>query len=460
MSPKDKNASRSIRPNFERIIEIVGDKIAGPSDLPMIIKRLFDEIWGSDKSEFENAKLLYKFGPWDRLKAATLDARLSPLPTCQIPDSEDGLLLFCEDLLDRTDSVSLSFLFQDGWPGSNNRKKRIEEFCSRLWRTSTAHPDFYRAVVSGNHGTAINYISQNKCAPHFLPKEATKIVWQMALIFAAHDVQATAARARLSQKRPFGWLHRRDEKGMTAAGAIVVWRVYFRLLDGLLNRYRTLEEEQKGKPERKLGRHDAIFRIRKRIENSKLISTLRTNRQQLDELVIYMRADLARKDNEFFNALRSSKNSYTGNPMSSAWYSGLSPLGMTAVSVIRLLHAENVVEQLHSGGIQSCDEPAELFLLNSCDSGNLPNGWKTRAASLMNELRHVIIQDGNYRSKSSQDERNEGGGADGASTYLGSALVFLDFTRSDSIDADVTQLDERRLTLSLLDIGMAVRLQR
>lgn len=465
---KSKNLARDIPRNFIRLTkEVIKARPRSLNGLLDLRNRLFAEIWGSNLSARDRQKLLFAFGPWDDLKMAVLDARCSALPDDKLPGSRTELLSLCERLLDRTGDFYMRTHFIAGWNGVRRETETAElnSFCDELWGTRVNDPEFFHAVVAGRHGTAVLYLA-NKRIPRGLTAEAAiRLIYRMALIWCAHDVQATAARARRSIRGPYSWLHGDVEaERMTAGTVLAVWRPVYAMLTGNGGRYRTNEEARAGKPEGRPTRHDDVKTIRDRAEPMLDREMLGHHpRRSRDDLHNEVREYAENQDDLFWNEIRKEKTSHdvAQQQQSQIWYRGLTPLQMVSLTVIRLIQMEAILEKRIAGvyrlplhGTAIC--PPML----SFDEAGLPHGWRTRALQLVDDLRRTILKDVDHGSRR-EEVRVGDGERPHDDTYLDGALAFLNAALRQPLPNDPSaKLTGLRETLSLLDVCAVVRLLR
>lgn len=215
---EDKNLARNIRLAFAKLSGEVRN--ARPKSLGAVLAlrdSLRDQICGNDLAADQRQECLFTFNPrdprpWDKLEMAVLDSRCLPLPESKLPTTHDELLELCTNLLDRTDDFHMLVHFVDGWGDELLGGSALRAFCDQLWQTRVNDGDFFRAVVSGMHGTAVAHLCKRIPRGH-TAESAIRLIYRMALIWCAYDVQATAARARRSMTKPLGWLLAGPEGG-------------------------------------------------------------------------------------------------------------------------------------------------------------------------------------------------------------------------------------------------------
>lgn len=465
---KSKNLAREILRNFVWLTkEVIKARSTSMKDLLDLRDRLFAQIWGSDLPIEDRQKILYAFGSWENLKMAVLQSRCSPLPDDKLPRSRAGLLNLCEMLLDRTGDFHMRLHFIAGWDGVSGETETAElnAFCDQLWGARVNDPEFFHAVVAGRHGTAVLYLTNNRIPLGMTVESAIRLIYRMALIWCAHDVQTVAAQARRSIKGPFSLLHGNVEaERMTVGTSLAVWRPAYRMLTENSDRYRTNEEIRAGKPERRPTRHDDVKTIRGHVEPKLERGMLRHfTRRRRDHLETDIRQYAEEQDDLFWNEIRKEKTSddIAQKQLSQIWYSDLTPLQVVSVSVIRLIQMEAVLEKRIAGmhrhpmdGSRIC--PPMLFF----DEADMPQGWRTRALLLVDDIRRTILKDVDHGSRR-EDVKSGDGERPHDETYLNSALSFLgDALRQPLSNDPSAKPTGLRATLSLLNVCAVVRLSR
>jgi hypothetical protein len=459
---KLKNLARYLTPNVAKIAREVMRKL--PTTLAArlsLVRFLFNDIRGDNLSPEQWQAGLYRFGQWDELKVAVLDARLMPLPAEKLPKSEEELRALCNNLLDRKGDNELREHFVKGWSGEMGLDAALRELCGKVWMTARNDPDFFDAVVRGYHGTAVRYLVHRRVPFGVSRDEAIDLIYHMALIWCAHDVQATAARAHLVMTRPFGWLMFGQAKRMMAATVFAVWRPRYKVLDLHLDRYRTNAEARAGKAEGKLSRHDEVATVKAEVEVS-LDPTLllKVKRSERDAAVEATREFVEITEDGFWDELKNPSGRYDDMQQSEVWYHGLTPLQMVALAVLRLIHAETV---LRDRVVTMCEaekrgeaiSPAEF--LPHCDQA-FPRGWEKRARLLVDDLRRVILMDSDHQTRRDQEEGDYG--ASKNASHLTAALRFIDEALEEPLPMNPADLKGKRRTLSLLSVAAAARFQR
>lgn len=462
---EDKNLARNIRVAFAKLSAEVAK--ARPRSLAAALALqdlLRDKIWGNDLTPDERQERLFTFNPkdsrpWDKLEMAVLDSRCLPLPESKLPNTQDELVELCTNLLDRTGDFHMLAHFVEGW-GDELPAGALKMFCDQLWHTKVNDYDFYRAVVMGMHGAAVAYLGKQIPRGH-TAESAIRLIYRMALIWCAHDVQATAARARRSMTKPLGWLLAGTGRRMRAGTVLAICRPVYKILTEHTGRYRTNEEIRGGKKEARPSRHEDVKTIKAKVEPSladrpaRVVST----RRERDGLLMAIRRFIETQDNLFWNELRKEKTSpeIANLQISQLWYSGLTPLQMIAVSVVRLIQMEAILESriasMHNypvGGV-TISPPVLHFRKEE-----LPVNWRKRALLLIDDLRRVILDDPDHETRRDEDDLPGHINDD----FLDAALKFFEEVASEPLPNDPSALKGARRTLATLNVCAAVRLAR
>lgn len=459
-----KNLARYLARNFRRVSKEFNEK--RPSTLAGILSLrmyLFNKIWGNDLNDDRCAALLYSFGPWDDLKISVMDGRYLPLPEENLPDSEAGLHELCQSLLGRTGDQTLRNRFIQGWSGKDLPGPALTAFTSRLWTTARNDPDYFDAVVRGNHGSAFAYLIEKRVPRGITADDALNMIYKMALIFSAHDVQATAGRVRRSMTRPLDWLMQGSAKRMMASTVFAVWRPAYEWLTLHLGSYRTNEETRHGKGEGKPSRHDDVQTIREAtaplLKRSELA---RSKRSERDALVGELHEFVSTEEDDFWSELRRSTGKFDNKQMSQVFYSDLTPLEVIAVAVINHIYVEATLkQQLKSSFNRALQAKARSELqIPIYREGDLPYGWRARAKLLIDDLRGSILKDVDHQSRRPEGERGESGAPAHDDTFIDGALEFLDETIKEVMLNHSANAAGRRLTWALITVMAAARFQR
>lgn len=393
----NKNLARTLSWRFRWLTsQVVAAKPRNVKEALAVVEKLFNDIRGRNKTTEQLQAELFSFGPWDDCLPAVLDARWMPLPAGMVPHSREALVKLCENLLDRTSDSTLRDVFLEGWRRRNDKSsadKVFDEFCGDLWETRRTDPDFFSAVVRGMHGSALEYQAGKKASRDLTRVRAVRLVSKMALVWAAHDVQATVATARLSKTRPLAGLVAGLAQNMKADTVFAVSSPVYKILVPHNAKYRTNHEIRHGKPEGKLSKHDHIATIRENLPE--------TNRPALADLVGFGRAGelfsrrrrdrffqdigdaFEQQSDEFWAELKEPIGRFAGMTMSQVWYRGLRPSEMSALAAIRLVHWEERLQE-HLFGLKNRYWQPGSYVPKA-------SGWKKRVADLVHNLHRVVL---------------------------------------------------------------------
>lgn len=460
-STADKNLARTLSWRFGWLTpQVAAAKPQSMEDVWALVGNLFDKIWGRDKTIEQHQAALFAFGPWDDLQPETLQSREMPLPREMVPQSYAELVDLCEKLLDRTGDSYLREQFLKRWPGKNDAdylNDAFKNFCGDLWKTSQTDPEFFSAVVRGMHGTALSYLVHKETSSDLTRAKAVGLVSRMALTWAAHDVQATVARARLSKTRPLAGLIWGLAKDMKADTVFAVSRPVYKILLRFLSNYRTNEEIRQGKPEGKLSKHDNVATIRSNLPKTNRAASADLvaldgghepfTRRRRDRFVQGLRRALEQQSDEFWAELKEPTGRFAGMTMSEVWFRGLKPAEMSALAAIRLAFWEEALEShiLSLGNNGYWDPRSYKPKITR---------WKARVAELVLHLHRVILHDAGPI-----DEEAEGTVVGHSYTHIHKAEKFIDDALRTPLSVD-GQPEGKLLTFAYLDVCVNVRLRR
>lgn len=457
----NKNLARTLSWRFRWLTsQVVAAKPQSVEDVWAVVGNLFAKIWGRDKTIEQHQAALFSFGPWDDLQPETLQWREMPLPSEMVPQSYAELVDLCENLLDRTGDSDLRKQFLKKWPGKNDPDHLddvLENFCEDLWKTSQTDPEFFSAVVRGMHGTALSYLVQNRSSNDLTRTRVIGLVSRMALTWAAHDVQATVARARYSKTRPLAGLIWGLAKDMKADTVFALSRPVYKILVRYLYGYRTNEEARQGKPEGKLSKHDNVATIRSNLPKTNRAAFADFvalggggepfTRRRRDGFLQGLRRALEQQSDEFWAELKEPTGRFVGMTMSEVWYRGLKPAEMSALAAIRLAFWEEALEShiLSLGNNGYWDPRAYKPKIG---------GWKARVAELVLHLHRVILH-----NAGPIDEEAEGTVVGRSYRHINNAEKFIDDALRTPLSVD-GQPEGKMLTFAYLDACVNVRLRR
>lgn len=248
---------------------------------------------------------------------------------------------------------------------------------------------------------------------------------------------------------------------MRAGTVLAICRPVYKMLAVNTGRYRTNKEARGGKKEARPSRHEDVKTIKAKVEPCLVDRPARlvTTRRERDGLLMAIRRFADAQDDLFWTELRKEKTSpeIANLQISQLWYSGLTPLQMIAVSVIRLIHMEAILESriasMHKypiGG-ETISPPLLHFRKEE-----LPDNWRKRALLLVGDLRRVILDDPDHETRRDEDDLpghlND--------EFLDAALAFFGEVASQPLPNDSSGLKGARRTLASLNVCAAVRLAR
>lgn len=398
---KPKNLARNLPVNASELSKAVKqDPPQNRDEVRKLVKVLNDRTMGDDLTHAEHRQQLHSSRSWNDLKVVTLENRHLPLPDDQLPGSDKALYSFCLLLLSRDDDDDMRRNFLKVAAGNANPYHFLKKFCGELWKINSVAPDFYRYTVSGRHEDAGRYLKANRRSTTVPQTDGIRLLSVMALLWSAHDVQTSTARAMKASTRPLGWLLMGAGKRVTAGTIFSIWRPIYQLLSFMFGEYRTAEESRNGKPEGKLSRKDIVKNVCRQILPWLNRSQLRKHkRSSRDKLVIDVRDDMASKSDDFWDEVRLPKDSgkYTRKRMTQIWYADLTPVEVVTVAVLRFVQAEQMLQQQVGSLLRHSSLP-RAYVLPVFDPTKLQWGWKTRARSLIADQRRVILKDGDKDS--------------------------------------------------------------
>ena len=453
----DKNLARTLSWRFRWLTsQVVAAKPKSVEEALALLGKLFNDIWGRSKTTEQLQAELFSFGPWDDCLPAVLEACWLPLPAEMVPDSREALIKLCENLLDRTGDTTLRDRFLAGWRTRNSNKSAdtiFKEFCKDLWKTRRTDPHFFSAVVRGMHGTALVYPVRKEASRELTRVRAVRLVSNMALVWAAHDVQATVAAARLSKTRPLAGLVGGLAKNMKADTVFAASRPAYKIATLAISKYRPNEKIRQGKPEAKLSKHDDVVTIRENLPETNRAAFADFvgidkdrepfSRRRRDRFLQDLPRALEQQSPEFWAELKKPTGRFAGMTMSQVWYRGLKPSEMSALAAIRLVFWEERLHAHISGLTNKYWEPGTYKPKES--------GWKMRVADLVHNLHRVILH------KAGPLDGDDVPGHD--YTHIDNAEKFITDALNTGLPTDGIPMG-RMKTCFDLDVCVATRLTR
>jgi hypothetical protein len=392
----ENNLARFLSVNFVRLTREVF--VTFPMfgfDFDQTIARLRNIIWGDDLNDEQKRALLFGTKGWDDLPMAVLAARYLLLPSDRIPESRENLIVLCRWLMSRDDDEALIDTCLRGWAGRGTPPDALTEFIDRLWEARTEDPAFFAAVVRGQHGIALEMIAARRLSSALGDAAAILTLTRMALIWAAFDCQATAARARRSMTRPMGWLIIGDAARMKASTLVTVFRPIGKSLRKLVDGYRTSEQaDGRKKPKSRLA---AVMDIRAKAATHAKHLEEEKGSFVLDAVLKELAVRTAQSDDPFLEQVckdRTDKG-FGDRQMSQFWYAGLLPLQMVGLVAMRLAQIEQQLHTVLRDAVTHARKAGNKPQVIVPDFYDIPLllGWKGRSRALVDALRGAVLMD-------------------------------------------------------------------
>ncbi len=462
----EKNLVRLLSVNFVRLAReaLVALSKAG-FDLDQTIAKLRDSIWGNDLTPEQMRTLL--FGPkgWDDLQMAVLTARYLELPADRLPETREDLEALCRWLMARDGNETLIDTCVRGWAGGDTPLNALTGFVDELWAARRTDPKFFAAAVRGQHALALAMIAERRVSPVLDDEGAIRILTRMALIWAAFDCQATAARARRTMTNPMGWLVNGAAVRMRASTLVSVFRPIDRALRQFVDAYRT-SGDGGGAQTRPKSRLSAVQDIRARAADQASHFHATDGPFALDTVVREARVRSSQTANPFLEQVRQDKTdgAFGNKQMSQFWYADLLPLHIVGLAAMRLAQMEQQLETLLRGAIahaRKADAQPQVSVPDFHDCTLRPS-WKGRSRALVDALRSAVLQDADHYSVRKSRARASGAGE--TSEHPGHDDQFIDAVslfltkagRSGPVD-DTPAWMMRRRVFEHLDVAVGKR---
>lgn len=341
----EKNLARFLSVNFMRLAgEVLAELPRSGLDLDRIIVRLRHSIWGDNLTVEEKRTLLFGTEEWDRLPMAVLAARHLVFPAKRVPKTRKDLEALCRWLLARDQDSDLIDAFVRGWAGEETPATALEVLLDQLWQVRTQNPEFFAAVVRGQHGLALEMIVARRRS-EVADEVAISILNRMALIWAAFDCQVTAARARRSMTKPLGWLISGEAMRSRASTFVSVFRPIGKAMRLFVNGYRSSEEERARKPRSRLS---AVADIRWKAKAAADDIELARGPFALNQIVQEIMKRGSNAADPFLQQVSKDKidSAFGGRQMSQFWYADLLPLQIVGMVAMRLAQMEQQLPSL------------------------------------------------------------------------------------------------------------------
>ncbi len=398
----EKNLVRLLSVNFVRLTREVLVVLAKTGfDIDQTVSQLRDSIWGNDLTPEQMRTLL--FGPkrWDDLQMAVLAARYLELPADRLPVTREELETLCRWLMAREGDETLIDTCVRGWAGGDTPLDALTGFVDELWAARRTDPEFFAAVVRGQHALALAMIAERRVSPVLDDEGAIRILTGMALIWAAFDCQATAARARRTMTNPMGWLVNGAAVRMRASTLVSVFRPIDRALRQFIDAYRTSEDKALAQTRPK-SRLSAVQDIRAKAADQASHLDATDGPFALDTAVRDARVRSIHNANPFLEQVRQDKTdgAFGNKQMSQFWYADLLPLHIVGLAAMRLAQMEQQLETLLRGAIaraREADAQPQVLVPDFHDFTLRPS-WKGRSRALADALRGAVLHDADRHS--------------------------------------------------------------
>jgi hypothetical protein len=462
----EKNLVRLLSVNFVRLAREVLVALAKTGfDLDQTVSQLRDSIWGNDLTAEQMRTLL--FGPkgWDDLQMAVLTARYLELPADRLPGTRGDLTVLCRWLMSRDGNETLIDTCVRGWADRDTPLDALTGFVDELWAAQRTDPEFFAAVVRGQHALALEMIAERRMSPVLDDDGAIRILTRMALIWGAFDCQATAARARRTMTRPMGWLINGAAVRMRASTLVSVFRPIDHALRQFIDAYRT-SEDGGGAQTKPKSRLSAVQDIRARAADQAGHLDATDGPFALDTVVREARVRSTHNANPFLEQVRQDKTdcAFANQQMSQFWYADLLPLHIVGLAAMRLAQMEQQLEALLRGAIaraREADAQPQVSVPDFHDFTLRPS-WKGRSRALADALRSAVLQDADHYSVRKSRARASGAGETSEhpghdDQFIDAVSLFLAKTgRSGPVD-DTPAWIMRRRVFEHLDVEVGTR---
>lgn len=321
------------------------------------------------------------------------------------------------------------------------------------------------AGLRGQHALALAMIAERRVSPVLDDEGAIRILTRMALIWAAFDCQATAARARRTMTNPMGWLVNGAAVRMRASTLVSVFRPIDRALRQFVDAYRT-SGDGGGAQTRPKSRLSAVQDIRARAADQASHLHATDGPFALDTVVREARVRSIQTANPFFEQVRQDKTdgAFANQQMSQVWYADLLPLQIVGLAAMRLVQMEQQLGTLLRGAIaraREADAQPQVLVPDFHDFTLRPS-WKGRSRALADALRSAVLQDADHYSVRRSRARVSGAGETSEhpghdDQFIDAVSLFLTKTgRSRPVDNTPAWIMRRRV-FEQLDVAVGKR---
>ena len=336
----------------------------------------------------------------DGVPLGILAIKEEPLPLRFLPESKPDLLRFCERLITIEPDEHLVALVVRGWPAPQSS---LAAHVDRLWELYNYDRETYRFVVCGQHYSAQERAFRRGVPAHWPPLTLELVIARTALLWCAHDVQLSIARAIRMERNPFGQVASAAGLSGTLPFLESQYRVlrpstvisiarprYDRLLE-VLSKRDMPEADQRRYLEKAAGKDAAFRRVLRQAEQLYRHGKAETLTAAVDREIKRMPAliqDLA-KQNPFWRGLVDEGAGPAERTFNQLCFSGLTLLQAIAVAILRLCQAEKEIAKLiaRTAALPERSPLARLLSLPGYRRSTLGPGGIKRAQNLLRAYR-------------------------------------------------------------------------
>lgn len=396
-----------------------------------------------------------------KLPLGLLDEKEAALPCDLIPDGQADLMRLCRRFIIRNEDEAVINAVVAGLPGYDRAGSVLDRHVAELLRLAGQRPAVYRAVVGGQHRSALIQL-RNGGLPRGLSRgDIERLLVVHGLLWCANDLQMNLARAARAERNPLDRLVGSRFRQLQPERVVNDLRPRIVLMKLLLDQYVTEEEEQGPDariPLTVLPPGPGMRGYRSRIEAHAVAHgiDLVSLRSVLDGLVKNLRARSRDSDDPFCRILDApADEARLPKHFSGVWFSGLSVVQCAAVTILRYMQAEHEMTGMVRAGMamvfDGAGPPADLAM-RPFSRSDLPKGWQKRAKLLLNLYRRELLDDKDYPP--SEPTNNAGMAA------ITKAALWLERQPQRAIEDHDEKAGRDRRTLYLLDIIPEIRLAR
>ena len=375
--------------------------VPGPAELLEMIQELVDNTRFDGIPVDQHAAAIFdpELEDLTTLPVGLLCSKEEALPKELLPTSRADLLALCRRMISRNQDEHLILTVLEGWPGEGLREQKLEHHVSDLWRLRFAESRLYEAILCGQHGEGIFALRHGRIPKGFSSDSLIQILVRHGLLYCTNGLQLNLARNAVAEKNPLNALISTDYTKLEptrVANDLVPYTVLLKVLLGL---YVTEAESDSDTPEPAEVPNDPIAKSLEaslRFDARQRHLDLMTLRPVLDQTVPFIKQLLAHPDASFLHGLeRPISANELEKSFSAIWFSGLSNLQASAVSVLRYIQAEVELEQEIRRLVPQLGGPFEVregTALPAFSPKRL-NGWRNRAKDLLHAYRQAHLKD-------------------------------------------------------------------